>query len=182
MADTSRPATIAEVLRDEYLAHLDSRSLTDLRTMRESCLMLETELSYVRRLLQGRIDIVADELERRRRGETSTPADLVARLPAILADGPSNQPRGNRLVRMLTPAEEIRIEQSVEALLGMPLTDVAGSTEDDVESVLARLRSAEHDVSGQRRSLHGRLDAITAEIARRYGEGEASVDELLGEC
>ncbi len=181
MADTSSPVTITEVLRDDYLADLGSRSLAELRTMRESCLLLETELSYVRRLLQGRIDIVSDELERRRRGETSTAADIVARLPKILADGPSSQPRGNRLVRMLTPAEETRIEASVEGLLGMPLGGIAESKEADVESALGRLRGSERDVSGQRRGVHSRLDAINGEIARRYGEGEASVDELLGD-
>lgn len=181
MADTSNPVTITEVLRDDYLADLGSRSLAELRSMRESCLLLETELSYVRRLLQGRMDIVSDELVRRRRGETSTPADLVARLPGILADGPSNQPRGNRLVRMLRPAEETRIEASVEGLLGFPLGAIAESTEADVDSALGRLREGEREVSGQRRGVHNRLDAINAEVARRYGAGEASVDELLGE-
>jgi hypothetical protein len=34
-------------------------------------------------------------------------------------------------------------------------------------------------VSGQRRDLFERIDALQAEITRRYKTGEASVDSLL---
>jgi len=34
-------------------------------------------------------------------------------------------------------------------------------------------------VSSDRRALHGAIDALQAEIARRYQTGEASVDSLL---
>jgi hypothetical protein len=38
----------------------------------------------------------------------------------------------------------------------------------------------ERDVSADRRDRHARLDALSAELVRRYREGEASVDGLLG--
>lgn len=44
-----------------------------------------------------------------------------------------------------------------------------------------RLEAAEREISGQRRVLHQRLDAIQAEMARRYRDGEADVDALLAD-
>ena len=52
---------------------------------------LETEVSYVRRLTQARIDILEAEIERRATGGSLE--DLIARLPQILAD---HGPRGTR--------------------------------------------------------------------------------------
>ena len=37
----------------------------------------------------------------------------------------------------------------------------------------------ERHVSGQRRALHERIDALQEELVRRYKTGEASVDSLL---
>ena len=37
----------------------------------------------------------------------------------------------------------------------------------------------EQQVSGRRRELHQRIDALQAEITRRYRTGEASVETLL---
>ncbi|MDX6242278.1 MAG: hypothetical protein QOE76_1, partial [Frankiales bacterium] len=66
--------------------------MDDLRQLRADAEQEETDASYVRRLLQGRIDIV--EAERAgRRGEGS--GDLVSNLARILsADEPSSGPRG----------------------------------------------------------------------------------------
>ena len=42
------------------------------------------------------------------------------------------------------------------------------------EDVAHRLRDLEERVSRQRRALFGVLDAVQAEIASRYGDGQAS--------
>ncbi len=61
--------------------------------MHAECLELETEVSYVRRLTQARIDILEAEIGRRERGETME--DLIRALPTILADtGPRAAPGG----------------------------------------------------------------------------------------
>jgi len=41
------------------------------------------------------------------------------------------------------------------------------------------LDAYEHKVSGQRQALFDRIDALQAEITRRYKTGEATVDALL---
>lgn len=171
---------IEEILADDYMSGLETRSLPELRAMRDACDEIETELSYSRRLLQGRIDILRDEGIRRREGKVSSPADIVSRLPTILSDGPQ-APRGNRLVRMLAPAQMEAVEADVEDLLGMPLGDVATADSATLDASLDRLEAAEREISGQRRVLHQRLDAIQAEMARRYRDGEADVDALLAD-
>src|SRR5262245_22973167 len=60
----------ARVLDPGYLADLEQRALEDLRAMHAECLELETEVSYVRRLTQARIDILRAEVQRRERGES----------------------------------------------------------------------------------------------------------------
>lgn len=163
---------------DAYLADLKGQSLSELRQMREECEVIECELSYGRRLLQGRIDILADELGRRARGVSSTPADLVDRLPSILAEGPSGS-RCARLVKTLAPPRIQALEAEIQGLLGMPLVDVTSESTDRVEAALEHLMVAEREVSKKRRSLHFRLDTIQAEMTRRYCDGEADVGSLL---
>ncbi|MFN8105902.1 MAG: ABC transporter substrate-binding protein [Acidimicrobiia bacterium] len=172
--------SLARILADEYLDGLRDSDMAEVRARRGECERLETQLSYARRLLQGRIDILEDELTRRGEGRHSTASELIQRLPAILSDSPSgaNQ-RGNRLVRYLAPEDIQRVEHDLDVVLGMSLAEVADAGTDDVESALARLRSTESGVSADRRRLHQRLDAIQAEMARRYRDGEADVDSLL---
>ena len=80
------------MLDPAYLAGLDTRTVDDLRAMHAECLELETEVSYVRRLIQARIDILEAELERRASGGTLE--DLINALPQILSDpGPRGRPR-----------------------------------------------------------------------------------------
>lgn len=178
MAD--RPA-LESILADAYLEGLRERNMDEIRGIRAECETLETELSFERRLLQGRVDIIKDELERRAEGRTSSAAELITRLPSILADTPSGTQRGNRLVRIMAPGDVQRIERDLDERLGMSLGDVAGATTAVLEGALGRLGDHEVEVSSQRRLLHQRLDAVQAEMARRYRDGEADVDSLLAQ-
>ena len=59
---------------------------------------------------------------------------------------------------------------------------VARATDlDDAElaQLLEQLRELERRVSSQRHEYHARIDALQAELTRRYRTGEASVDTLL---
>ncbi len=169
------------ILDDAFVDDLGARPIGELRSMRDDCDAAECELSFTRRLLHGRIDILRDEVDRRADGKESTASELVARLPTILADDPPPEgvTRGNRLVRVIAPGEMQRVERDVEKLLGMPLGQIATASTGEITSALDRLRDAEASVSDRRRLLHERLDAVQGELARRYRDGEASVDNLL---
>ena len=104
------------VLAPDYLDGLGSRSDDDLEAMHEECMELETEVSYVRRLAQARIEILT--AEQRRRATGGSVADLVAALPEILADpGPRPGPASSRLNRHLAPAPSIRWTRGRESLI-----------------------------------------------------------------
>ena len=88
-----------------YLADLEARSVDELRAMHAECLELETEVSYVRRLTQARIDILEAEIERRASGGSLE--DLIHAAPQILADpGPRGNPASSRLPLQMAPEQD----------------------------------------------------------------------------
>ena len=174
-------APLDRLLAPDYLADLEARPIEDLRAMRAECQEVETGLSLVRRLVQGHLDIVG--LERARR-EGGAPAgdrsSLLEQLPAVLAEH-TQAPGLGRLPVQMAPAElEPGLEAELAELVGPGLALDPSALED---AELARLADAlvgfEADVSGRRRAIFERLDAVQAELARRYRSGDASVDSLL---
>ena len=69
---------LQRVLDPAYLAGLVASSTDDLRTMRAECADLENGLSFVRRLAQGRLDVLAAETERRANGGGGDLAEIIA--------------------------------------------------------------------------------------------------------
>ena len=76
--------TIDTVLEPEYLADISEADLDDLRQRRETAEDVESQISYYRRLLHGRVDLLNFELRRRRGQEDRS---LIEALPEILASG-----------------------------------------------------------------------------------------------
>ncbi len=95
------------LLAVDYLDELDTRPIDEMRTMRTECLDVETGLSYLRRMVQGPLDIVNRELVRREVGGRADRATLIDELPGILADGP-RPPGMGRLSQQLEPTPSIR--------------------------------------------------------------------------
>jgi anti-sigma-K factor RsiG len=54
-------------------------------------------------------------------------------------------------------------------------------SDQELDALSAALEAFEHDRSHERHELFNRLDALSAELVRRYRDGEASVDGLLAE-
>lgn len=155
-------------------------SLPELRTLRRDAQRDEADLSYVRRLLQGRVDILRAELARRASPESPVMARLVVeRLSEILADGPSAQRSSARHVTLGTPhsAEFRRLAEDM--LSEVELSDLGARTDHELREGKRRLEAYERQVSVRRQGLQRTADDCSAEIARRYREGEAQVDDLL---
>ncbi|MFD9131435.1 AmfC protein [Streptomyces bottropensis] len=151
--------------------------LPELRTLRRDAQRDEADLSYLRRLLQGRIDILRAELARR--GGAADPAALVDRLSAILTDAPARHRSSARHVTVGTPYGEEYRRLAAEMLDEVELSDLRARTDDELTVGLARLVHHEQQISGRRQRLQRTADDCSAEIARRYREGEAQVDDLL---
>jgi hypothetical protein len=174
-------ADLSDLLEPAYLADLERCSMEDLRAKRTECQEVETGLSMLRRLVQGRLDIVGLELTRRAEG--GDPADLtalIARLPDVLADR-THAPGVGRLPQVMAPGElPADLSGELEAILGAGLVADLPSVDDDhLRAITDELVALEHKVSAVRQDLFGCIDALQAEVTRRYKTGEASVDTLL---
>lgn len=154
---------------------LHALRLPELRTLRRSAQQDEADLSYVRRLLQGRIDILRAELARR----TSPGSPLLDLLPEILTDGPSSHRSSARHVTLGAPRSEEYRRLAEEMLAEVELSDLTARTDDELHDAMGRLVRYEQQVSRSRHALQQTADGCSTEIARRYREGEARVDDLL---
>jgi hypothetical protein len=156
-------------------------SLPELRTLRRDAQRDEADLSYVRRLLQGRIDILRAELARR--GPTSVvavgEASVVERLPEILTDAPARHRSSARHVTVGTPQREEYRRLAAEMLAEVELSALDARTDAELTDGIGRLVRYEQQVSRRRQGLQRTADDCSAEIARRYRDGEAQVDDLL---
>ncbi|WP_399886372.1 aerial mycelium formation protein [Streptomyces sp. BBFR51] len=161
---------------------LGALSLPELRTLRRDAQREEADLSYVRRLLQGRIDILRAELARRGPTAVVTTAatgSVVERLSEILADAPARQRSSARHVTLGTPRSEECRRLAAEMLGEVELSDLTARTDVELTAGMGRLVRYEQQVSRRRQRLQRTADGCSAEIARRYREGEAQVDDLL---
>ncbi|WP_240796429.1 ABC transporter substrate-binding protein [Streptomyces sp. RFCAC02] len=149
--------------------------LSELRDVRRSAQREEADLSFVRRLLQGRIDIL--EAERRRR--IAQDREVLDQLPRILADGPARQRSSARHVTLRPPADGVYLRLAEEILGPVQWSDLGALDDEELRAALERLAGYEAQVSRRRQSLHRTADGCGAEIARRYREGEAQVEDLL---
>jgi hypothetical protein len=150
-----------------YLEGLGDKDDDELHAMKAEAEEVETEVSYVRRLAQGRIDIVEAQRANRRKGKTGI-EDLVAQLPQILAKDLRAPQAKARVQKYLAPNPNIEFTRDLEPLIGDDsLVRLPEMADDELENLLDDLRRLERDVSARRRALHGVIDTIDAEIGRR---------------
>ena len=175
MSASAGKRRIDRVTDPTLLERLPELSTPDLRALRDEAREEESRLSYHRRLLQGRCDIVQAEVERRGGGEGD---DLHARLAAILGD--RTTVRGTpRAVSLSVPPDhpERREEDALvgdAALAGLPDLD-----EEGLRALAERLTEGERAISAQRASVLRHLDALQDELVARYRDGRADISDML---
>lgn len=168
---------IDRVLDPKYIAGLGELELAELRTRRDDAAQEETDLSYLRRMLHARIDIVRAELRRRRDGAKAPIVDELARILAENAVGPAT---GSGRHQTLQPSRAEAHRRHVEALVAdADLSDVGSLSSDQLDGALTAYCTGESSVSQRRREVQRVVDTLNAEIGSRYARGTASVDELL---
>lgn len=155
---------------------LSAASLPELRELRDGYQQVENGISYARRIVQGRLDTVSVELERR---AEAAGEDLLSRLPAALAAhtrGPG-MPRPPQDLEPPDWADDIVAELD-ELLTPLQLARLAELDDDTLMTGAQRIGALEQELSDARRFLHGRIDRIQEELVGRYRSG-APVDDLL---
>ena len=170
---------IDRVLAEDYLDGLREASLADVRSLRAEAEQEEVDLSYLRRMVQGRLDVLRAEVARRGGAEGG---DLVAGLAQILAEEPRSPARGLGRHTSIEPSRVDQHRRYVEALVAdVDLSDVSARSDEDIAKAQELLASEEQGLSSKRREVQRVMDACSAEITRRYRDGEADVDVLLGQ-
>ena len=148
-----------------------------LRERRRMCDDLDGELSYYRRLLHGRLDLLNFELRRCSGEETRS---LMEALPEILADGeePAREAMPKSLSIELPDMGER--QRAIDRVLDDDfLTHLPSVDEAELTAIEADLSAIAEEVSAQRRAVYDALKVILEELTRRYRDGLATVDELL---
>lgn len=192
---------IERLLEPGLTSDLDSVALDELRSRRDACQRAEVALSYVRRVLQGELDIVAAELEARGHGVRGDTGRLIEELPTILA-GPgqstptplhAHEPRLTMagVAEGWTEQSGLDLEELVVEVLTAETKDAAAGRsvlpganlgafgDEELRGFAASLLAAETGVSSRRRVLHDQIDKLQTAIVERYKVGAADPDSLL---
>jgi len=155
------------VLEPEYLEGLSDLVLDELRHRRDTATDVEAQISYYRRLLHGRMDLLDFE-QRRRRGEDER--SILEALPEILAKGMilGSEPT-LRHIETMPPLPSVTGRRLIDKIMddGV-LANLPELTDEEIAEAMERLREVETQLSGQRRQLHQVIDTLQDEIVTRY--------------
>ena len=138
--------------RSAEFGHL---TLEEVREYRQQLTTEETRVSYWRRIVQGRLDLL-------RAGEEGLAADI-ERLGKVLTDAPSVSRR--RVLVEVVPFDDIPPLPDLDAVWHRVVSDPAQS-----DHAIGALEAAEHELSTYRNALHRRIQTATDELVARYRE------------
>ncbi len=137
-------------------------SLAELRLHRRRLADEEEKISYWRRLVHARIDVLEAEAHHER------PLRL-DELVRVLGD--TGTGRARTALVSVRAAEDL---PELPQLSDMWVTELDPNDTDEVADAVRRLRSAEAQLTDYRRALHERLDQATSELIERYRQDPAS--------
>jgi hypothetical protein len=146
----------------EPLPDLETISDDELRTLIRECEQEEDSISFRRRVLHGRIDILRAEYVARLRSQMDEAGTVPTHEPARL-ERPIYEGTG-----------EVPPEHELE-----PLPDLSTLTDDDLRTTIHELEREEDDISLRRRFLHGQIDILRAARYQRLRSGSLDVSALV---
>ena len=175
MTDQPHRRRIDQALADDFVAGVSDLDLEELRRRRDLAEEVERELSFHRRLIHGRMDLLGFELRRRRGEETRS---LIEALPEIIASGLTGGSVGNyRHLSVDITIPEITGRREIDQVLeDDALARVTTMDEAELSEIQDALAEAEAAISERRRQLHAVIDSLQAEIIARYKQGLATTD------
>jgi hypothetical protein len=136
----------------------------------------EQDISYNRRILHGKIDLLRAELVNRLRArhdagkESITDAD-VAKLTELITANDGESSVGGQLAGGSDSGKKSTQTDS--------FPDLGALTDPELKELIRTLTDEEREISYQRRILHGKIDILRAELVNRMRtqreEGEATI-------
>lgn len=162
---------------DEWVSDIGSMSDAELKGLIGELATNEQDISYNRRILHGKIDLLRAELVNRLRSrheegkEAITDADVAQLTDLITAAASEDTSPGAQLA----DAEEV----SKGSLQMDSFPDLGTLTDPELKDLIRTLTDEEREISYQRRILHGKIDILRAELVNRMRtqreEGEATI-------
>jgi hypothetical protein len=166
VSTTPRRRTVTSSVPSEELATLD---LAGLRNYRHRLEAEEDRVSYWRRLVHARLDLLAAE-------SASDHPLTVTDLVRVLGDtGTGHSRRALVSVRAAEPLPEL------PELTEMWVTEVDPHDPGQIEDAVARLTRAEKQLTDYRRGLHERIDEATGELILRYRDNPVAALAVIPE-
>ncbi len=161
---------IDQVLDPEFVEGIEGLDLDEIRSRRSLAGDVENELSYYRRLLHGRMDLIRFELRRRSGEETRS---LIEALPEILADPePAGNHRSGRYEVPELPMLPDVGKRDIDHILGGDvLLRLGDLSDDELTTALASVSEVEVEISEHRRSVQKVEDVFVEALASRYRVG-----------
>lgn len=165
---------IDRIRRPGFVEGLADLSLEELRHRRDDCLAEREYLSFLRRLVQGRAEILRAEIAHR--GDGGERGSLVERLAQILSSGNRGRSRGEA-VKVGIPDEEVLLaRRRVERLVSdAGISDPNALDDEQLASAVDLLVTEEREVSKTRAEVITVLDRLQDELKRRYKEDPTQV-------
>jgi hypothetical protein len=146
---------------------LSELDLNEVRSRRDTATDVEAQISYYRRLLHGRMDLLDFE-QRRRRGEEER--SILEALPDILAKGMvlGTEP-ALKHIETMPPLPSVTGRRLIDKIMddGV-LANLPELSDDEISEAIERLREVETQLSDQRRQLHQVIDSLQDEMVSRY--------------
>ena len=159
---------IDRIREPSYLDGIDTKPLVDVRALRDECMAEREYLSLLRRLVQGRAEILKAELSARGSDDARP---LVDRLSEILASDEPTTSRGEAMHVTLPEEEMLLARRRIERLVAdAGISDPTALDDARLEEAIEMLGVEEHEVSDQRSDVLRVLDALQDELKRRYKE------------
>lgn len=158
-----------------FIEGLAELNLDDLRVRRDECLAEREYLSLLRRLVQGRAEILAADLETR--GGHSDRASLIDRLSTILAGEEAHDTSRGEAVRVGVPEDELLLaRRRIESLVAdAGISDPTTLDDERLTAAVELLTVEEREVSAARLDVIGVLDTVQDELKRRYKQDPSLV-------
>ncbi|QNN54746.1 hypothetical protein H9L09_00955 [Nocardioides mesophilus] len=142
--------------------HWSELSLDGLRAYRRTLADEEEKVSYWRRLVHARIDVLEAEAHHER-------PLTIEELVRVLGD--TGAGHGRTALVSVQAAEPL---PDLPVLQEMWVTELDPHDADAVAEAVTRLRTAEQQLTDYRRALHERLDQATQELIDRYRQDPVS--------
>lgn len=162
---------------EEWVSDIGSMSDADLKGLIGDLATEEQDISYGRRILHGKIDLLRAELVNRLRArhdegkESITDADVAKLTDLITAASEGSPSPGGQL------ADATQKVKGVTQMDSFP--DLGALSDPELKELIRTLTDEEREISYQRRILHGKIDILRAELVNRMRtqreEGEATI-------